>query len=397
MNTTVTASTGRIRSIDVLRGVVMIIMALDHTRDFFHSQAMVGDPTNMQTTSVALFFTRWITHFCAPLFTFLAGTSGFLQGARKEKSYLSWFLITRGLWLIMVEVVVLSFAYTFDPHYHLIGLQTLWAIGASMVILGLMIWLPLPVIFITGLLIVFGHNALDYYEKGLKASPGWWYDFLHHPNMEPFFKGHQVLLLYPILSWSGLMMLGYCFGKLISEPDLQKRNKKLMILGAILVTLFIIIRFINQYGDPDPWSSQPRGAIYTFLSFLNTHKYPPSLLYMLMTVGPAMFFLAICGEGQNAATRFVSVFGRVPFFYYILHFFLLHAMAMAYFFMRGHSYAEGIDPKGITPFFVIPGEGLRLWGVYLVWIAAIIMLYPVCKWYDKYKAAHKGNKWLSYL
>jgi uncharacterized membrane protein len=375
----------------------MIIMALDHTRDFFHVHAMSDDPLNMATTSPALFFTRWITHFCAPLFTFLAGTSGYLQGMRKEKGYLSSFLITRGIWLIVVDAIIMTFAFTFDPEFHFIGLQTLWAIGFSMVILGLMIWLPLPVIFITGLVIVFGHNALDFYEKGLKTSPGWWYDFLHHQNIQSFFKGHQVLLFYPVLSWCGLMMLGYSFGKVVSEPDISIRNKNLLIIGSAAIALFVIIRFINVYGDPDPWSTQPRGAIYTFLSFLNTHKYPPSLLYMLMTIGPGMLFLAFCGEGQNAVTRFISVFGRVPFFYYILHFFLLHAGAMAMFFINGHTWAEGQHPTEVIPFYVIPGVGLSLPYVYLVWIAAIILLYPVCKWYDKYKAKHKNNKWLSYL
>lgn len=400
---TLTATNTRIRSIDVLRGVVMIIMALDHTRDFFHSQAMTPhEPTDLDTTSPALFFTRWVTHYCAPIFTFLAGTSGYLQGMRKEKAYLSQFLITRGLWLIIVDAVIMTFAFTFDPHYHIIGLQTLWAIGFSMMILGLMTWLPLPVIFITGLIIVFGHNALDFYEKGLFAngvyhSPGWWYDFLHHQNFIPLSKEHAIFMVYPVLSWTGLMMLGYCFGKVVSNADNKIRNRQLMIIGVVLVLLFVIIRFINLYGDPDPWSHQERGSVFTFLSFFNVHKYPPSLLYMLMTIGPGLIFLAICGEGQNAFTRFVSVFGRVPFFYYILHFFLLHAAAMVWFFMRGHTVAEGTASGGLPPNFLIPGEGLHLWGVYLVWIAAIIVLYPLCKWYDKYKANHKSNKWLSYL
>ena len=389
---------GRIQSIDLLRGVVMIIMALDHTRDFFHAEGMTGDPTNMATTTPALFFTRWITHFCAPIFVFLAGTSGWLQASKKSKKELSFFLITRGLWLILMELTIINFSFFFDPHFVVTGLQTIWSIGISMVILGGMIWLPVPVIFITGLLIVFGHNSLDFYEKGFKEAPGIWYSLVHQPGFYHLWGNHNLLILYPFLSWSGLMMLGYCFGKIISNADERQRNKTMLILGAVVIVFFMALRATNMYGDPDPWSKQ-KDSVFTILSFLNTHKYPPSLLYMCMTIGPALLFLAIFSKARNKLVSIISVYGRVPFFYYIIHFYLIHLISAICFFVRGHSFAEGIKSglPGFNPNFVEPGEGFSLWIVYAIWLGVIIVMYPVCKWYDRYKSAHRDNKWLSYL
>src|SRR5436190_9330136 len=206
----------RIDSIDLLRGLVMIIMALDHTRDFFHKTSWTDDPLNFATTTPWLFLTRWITHFCAPVFVFLTGASAWFQSARKSKKELSLFLITRGLWLVFIEVVVINFAFSFDPNYGLIGLQTIWSIGISMIILGLMIWLPFTAILITGLVIVLGHNSLDFYEAGRMGSYPFLYSLLHRPGFYPLWKGHTLLVFYPFLSWAGLMMLGYCFGKLFT-------------------------------------------------------------------------------------------------------------------------------------------------------------------------------------
>ena len=388
---------GRIQSIDLLRGLVMIIMALDHTRDFFHKEAWTGDPTNMETTTPALFFTRWITHFCAPIFVFLAGTSIWLQARKKSKAELSSFLITRGLWLIFIEIIVMNFAFSFDIHFTLIALQTIWSIAISMIILGLLIWLPFEVILVAGLLIVFGHNSLDFYEKGLTTPPGVWYDLVHHPGFFHLWGKHNLLILYPFLSWTGLMMLGYCFGKIVVNADEAQRKKTMLAMGAIIIVFFIVLRATNMYGDPDPWSKQKEG-LFTVLSFLNTHKYPPSLLYMCMTIGPALLFLAFFSNARNWLTRVISVYGRVPFFYYILHFYLIHLVCMALFLARGHSIADGTKPSpGFQPFFTLPGEGYNLWVVYGIWLAIVISLYPLCKWYDKYKSGHKDNKWLSYL
>ena len=391
--------TKRIQSIDLLRGLVMIIMALDHTRDFFHVQAWTGDPTNMETTSPALFLTRWITHFCAPVFVFLAGTSIWLQSQRKTKTELSAFLIKRGLWLIFIEVIVMNFAFSFDIHFALIALQTIWSIAISMIILGLLIWLPFQVILVTGLVIVLGHNSLDFYEKGLTSPPGVWYDLVHHPGFFHLWGIHNLLILYPFLSWTGLMMLGYCFGKIVANADESQRKKTIIAMGTILIVFFIALRASNLYGDPDPWSTQKNG-VFTVLSFLNTHKYPPSLLYMCMTIGPALLFLAFFSNTRSRLAGIISVYGRVPFFYYILHFYLIHLLCMILFLARGHSIADGMhySPGGrFQPFFTIPGEGYSLGIVYVVWLAVVISLYPLCKWYDRYKSEHRDNKWLSYL
>src|SRR5688572_19853640 len=312
----------RIDSIDLLRGLVMIIMALDHTRDYFHHDAFVNDPTNLATTNPILFFTRWITHFCAPVFVFLAGTSAWFQSLRKTKKELSGFLIKRGLWLILLEITLVNFAFSFDVHFSIIGLQTIWAIGISMVILGLVIWLPFWAIASIGLLIVFGHNTLDFYEAGLKETPGWWYDLLHHFGFYPLGENHSLLILYPFLSWAGLMIVGYCFGKVFCSKEGAARRKMLTWIGLSVILLFIILRATNEYGDPSDWAQQ-KNTMFTFLSFLNTHKYPPSLLYMSMTIGPAILFLAWVGNVKTWLTRVITVYGRVPFLYYILHFFLL--------------------------------------------------------------------------
>jgi uncharacterized membrane protein len=388
-------STYRLTSIDLLRGLVMIIMALDHTRDFFHIAANTDDPLNLVTTTPILFFTRFITHFCAPVFVFLAGTSAFLQSQRKPKKELSLFLIKRGLWLILVEAIIVSFLISFDIHYSTLILQTIWAIGISMVILGLVIWLPYYAILTLGLLIVLGHNSLDFYEAGHTGPYSVPYAFLHHFKIIPIGGGHAIGVFYPFLSWAGLMMVGYCMGKWYTDFDAAKRRTYLLWTGVGLLLLFAVVRYTNLYGDPDPWSVQ-RNGLYTFLSFINVHKYPPSLLYMCITIGPALLFLAASENIHSRLASIITVYGRVPFLYYILHFFILHLLTMLAFFSRGHSFAEGMAGNGIPLKFVVPGEGYSLWVVYLIWISVVIALYPVCKWFSNYKKNHR-DWWLSYL
>ncbi|MGE5521648.1 MAG: DUF1624 domain-containing protein [Candidatus Dadabacteria bacterium] len=387
----------RVESIDLLRGLVMIIMALDHTRDFFHKAAMIDDPLNFATTTPLLFFTRWITHFCAPVFVFLAGTSAWFQSKRKTTAQLSAFLIKRGLWLLFIEVVVITFAFSFNPSYPNFFLQTIWAIGISMIILGLMLWLPFNVILITGLLIVLGHNTLDFYEARHVNQPiSTFYDFLHRPNLWPIMQGHNVLILYPFLPWAGLMMLGYCFGRLFSAYQGEQRRKMLSWLGLGIIAFFIVLRATNLYGNPEHWHTQ-KNSLFTFFSFIDTHKYPPSLLYMCMTIGPALLFVALFDKIKNRFTDIITVYGRVPFFYYVLHFYLLHIVCMILFLARGHSWAEGINVSGIPGFrFVIAGEGYSLPIVYLVWLLVVIALYPACKWFSEYKKTH-SQWWVSYL
>ena len=387
----------RITSVDLLRGAVMIIMALDHTREFFHSAAITDNPLNLSTTTPILFFTRWITHFCAPVFVFLSGTSAFLQSARKSKKELSIFLITRGLWLILAEITIVNLIFSFDITYSAVALEVIWAIGISMVILGLVTWLPFEIILTLGLLIVLGHNTLDFYERKQTGAFDAWYNLIHRVGVHSLSTKRQVLILYPFLPWTGLMMLGYCLGKVLRNENTAYRKRFLVVAGISTIALFIILRFINIYGDPFRWSTQ-RSGFYTFLSFINASKYPPSLFFICMTIGPALLLMAWWDNIQNGFTRIVSVYGRVPFFYFVTHFFVIHLFSAIAFFIRGHTFAEDAMDLS-TPFikFIKAGEGIQLRYVYIIWLSIVIVMYPICKWYDKYKTSHKEKKWLSYL
>jgi len=390
----------RIESIDILRGIVMVLMALDHVRDYFHIGANVDNPLNLDTTTPLLFFTRWITHFCAPVFVFLSGASIYLQSLRKTKKELSVFLIKRGLWLIAVEFILISFAWSFNPNYQFIFLQVIWAIGISMLILGLCIRLPYAVILTIGLLIVFGHNLLDYPEAAPNLQAGFWWDLLHHSRFSvyPYWNNHAAIIAYPFLPWTGLMMLGYCTGiYFTSSVQPAHRRKILLRLGLAVIGLFIVVRFINLYGDPVAWSTQ-KNILFTFFSFINVNKYPPSLMYMCVTIGPALLVLAWIENIQNRFTNIMRTYGRVAFFYYILHIYLIHLLSAIAFLSRGHSFSDATNTGNIFPFyFVAPGEGYSLGIVYAVWLAVVISLYPLCRWYDRYKTAHKEKWWLSYL
>jgi uncharacterized membrane protein len=395
MEITLTSNQKRITSVDLLRGFIMIIMALDHTRDFFHIGAQVDNPLNLATTTPVLYFTRWITHLCAPTFVFLSGVSAYLQATKKSKKELSIFLITRGIWLILMELTIINFAFTFDIYFSTFTLEVIWAIGISMVILGLVIWLPFEMILVLGLLIVLGHNSLDFYERKQTGQLSIGYNMLHRVGFHQL-GGVRLLILYPFLAWSGLMMLGYCLGKVLRNEDAAYRKRFLVITGLSVITLFIVNRFINVYGDPSPWSSQ-KNDLYTFLSFMNASKYPPSLDFICMTIGPSLLLLAWWDTIQNTFTLIVSVLGRVPFFYFVVHFFILHLAAAILYFLRGHTYAEGMADENIITKFVKPGEGFSLGVTYLIWIALVVLMYPLCKAYDRYKTNHKEKKWLSYL
>jgi len=377
----------------------MIVMALDHARDFFHAPAFTNDPLNLASTTPFLFFTRWITHFCAPVFVFLAGTSAFLQSQKKNKSELSSFLIKRGLWLCMIEMIVNTFGWTLNPYFNMIVLQVLWAIGVSMICLGLLIWLPYSALLIIGSIIVAGHNVFDFFPSTLQPKAGFWWNLCRNGDFSIYQidANHSVNIIYPFVPWLGLMVLGFCFGKLYRHSmDAKRRKKILLSLGTSLILFFVVVRFINLYGDPDHWAIQ-KNDVYTFLSFINTHKYPPSLLFMCMTIGPAIILLALLENFNNKISKAITVFGRVPFFYYIMHVYLLRIISVVLFLSRGHSFSEGLNGVKNFPFrFMIPGEGYSLTIVYLIWILAVIALYPLCKWFNLYKDTHK-NWWLSYL
>lgn len=394
------STTKRIDSIDVLRGIVMVIMAIDHVREFIHVQAFTDDPLNVLTTTPVLYFTRWITHLCAPTFVFLSGLSIYLQSIRKTKAELSSFLFKRGIWLIFVEFGLISLAMTFNPLYNLLIMQVIWAIGISMIILGFLIRLPFKLVLAIGLIIVLGHNFLDFYEAEPGFKAGFLWDLMHHGSFAiyPMSGEHFLVIMYPFLPWTGLMILGYCFGFYFTNQfNSSQRQKVLLTYGFSLLVFFVLLRSINLYGDPHPWTPQA-SDFQTFLSFMTVHKYPPSLAYMSVMMGIAILALAFLENIQNKISAMFRVFGRTAFFYYIIHFYLAHLIAMLLFFYKGHSFDDAIKGLQKIPFlFSIPGEGVGLGLVYLIWILLIVSLYPLCKWYDSYKTAHKEKWWLSYL
>lgn len=391
-----TATKKRVQSIDILRGIIMIIMALDHVRDYFHVDAFQHNPLDPATTTPLLYFTRWITHFCAPTFVFLAGVSAYLVGLRKTKAELSGFLLKRGLWLILIEIVVISLGWTFNPLYNSIIFQVIWAIGISMVLLGLAVRLPYGVIFAIGALILLGHNLLDHPEAVRKHNVSFIWDLLHDARFDNYtFLPNRVLTIaYAFLPWTGIMFMGYCAGKLFAlTVDSLKRQKALLTIGTGLIVLFVVLRLLNDYGDPTPWTKQQNG-LATFLAFMNINKYPPSLMYACITLGPSLIMLALLEHVQNRFTEFVKVFGRVPFFYYVLHLYLIHILTVIAFYISGYG---AKDIVGQSPFFFRPltfGYGLGV--VYLIWAVVVLLLYPLCRWYNKYKSTHT-QWWLSYL
>lgn len=384
----------RIISIDLLRGIVMVTMALDHVRDFFHLGALQQDPLNLATTTLPLFLTRWITHFCAPVFVFLAGVSIYLAGLRRSRRELRIFLITRGLWLVAIEIVVMSFALSFNPAYNLVILDILWAIGTSMIVVGLLIDIPWKVLLAIGLIIVLGHNLLDTLKiQQQGVFPVIWHFIYGFPAIFPLSKNHTLIVAYTFLSWTGIMILGYVTGRLFAPGvEAKKRVRILWIAGAVVILLFIVLRTVNIYGDPLPWSAQKKAG-FTLLSFLNVNKYPPSLLFTCMTLGPALILLAVFEQAKSRLSSLLVIYGRVPFFYFIIHFFLVHLLLVIAFFFSGY----GIKDIASPPFYFHPPQlGYPLGIVYLIWILVVVLMYPVCRWYAHYKRTHV-QWWLSYL
>lgn len=387
----------RITSIDLLRGSVMIIMALDHVRDYFHAGAYLYDPLDLDKTSVALFFTRWITHFCAPVFMFLAGTSAFIVGQRKTKKELSLFLLKRGLWLVLLELTLINFEWNFDIAFTNIYFIVIWALGISMIVLAGLIHLPNKLILLIGIVLVAGHNLLDNIHVPGNTLKAFGWSLLHDQN---FFNwnGRNVLIGYPVIPWIGIMALGYCLGSLYTPAfSPEKRKKILLMIGCAAIVLFVLIRFLNTYGDPSHWSRQ-QSASYTLLSFIKVTKYPPSLLYALMTLGPAILFLAFSENIKNPFSKFISVYGRVPMFYYLLHIFIIHLFTLvAAELFTNFSWRAWVLKEPLWFTQTLKGYGFSLGIVYLVWLAIVIGVYPLCKWYDTYKQNHKEKWWLSYL
>ena len=406
----------RIDSVDLLRGIVMVIMMLDHTRDFLHNAALQFDPTDLSRTNVWLFFTRWITHFCAPVFVFLAGTGAFLQFARgKSKADLSRFLLSRGLWLILLEFTVVRFGvfFTFDPK--LLGfMQVIWVIGISMIVLAALIHLPLRFVGLLGVVMIALHNLLDRYPVPFWQGPQspmpslgakLWF-ILHQQGGFPVagFPSPILFVVYPLIPWVGVMAAGYAFGALY-QLEANVRRRFLLVIGGIASAFFVTMRFANFYGDPSQWSAQ-KNTLFTVLSFLNTSKYPPSLLYLLMTLGPAIIALALFESGNlpagKQAPRFawlrnaLVTFGRVPLFFYLLQWYTAHLIAV----LLHVTFGKPVKWLFQTPidWFAGPqaGIGFNLAVVYASWIAGVLLLYPLCNWFAGVKARRK-DWWLSYL
>lgn len=389
--------TSRIESIDLLRGIVIVIMALDHVRDYFHADAFLYSPTDLSKTDVFLFFTRWITHYCAPVFVFLAGTSAFLVGKRKGKKELSVFLLKRGFWLIILEMTIINFSWFFNIHFSLITLTVIWALGVSMITLAAFIHLPFKVALAIGLLMVAGHNLLDGFQvDGANADAILW-AILHNFSGFPIAGRFVLFVGYPVIPWVGVMLLGYCFGTLYqSDVKAEVRKKILIYLGASAIMLFVIIRLINVYGDPNPWTVQDN-SVFTFLSFLNVSKYPPSLLYLLVTLGPAILFLALSEKLNGAFAQKFIVMGRVPLFFYLIHLYVIHIVALVAALLTGFDASDMVFNVWITDSPNLVGYGFSLPIVYLIWVVLVLALYPLCKWYDSYKLRNKSQWVLSYI
>jgi uncharacterized membrane protein len=413
---------GRIDSIDLLRGIVMVIMMLDHTRDFVHRDVMLGfDPADLSKTNVLLFFTRWITHFCAPVFVFLAGTGTYLQFMRgKSKRELSRFLVTRGLWLIVLEFTWIRICVTFNVDYRFLGvMQVIWVIGLSMIIMAALIHLPLRVVGAFGILMIALHNLLDRFHVAGWQGPGSAvpsYGAKLFMILHQAFEGFPILwwpspvvaVIYPLIPWVGVMAAGYAFG-VVYKWDAQRRRRFLVQLGSAMTVLFVVVRAINHYGDPSHWSRQDT-IVFTILSFLNTTKYPPSLAYLLMTLGPALLALALFESKPasvsapipspqgliNKLRGALVTFGRVPLFFYLLQWPTAHFISVILHWATGKPVAwmfrSAVDSFQSPP----PGVGLNLAVVYASWIAGVFILYPLCKWFAGVKARRR-NWWLSYL
>jgi uncharacterized membrane protein len=389
--------TNRIESIDILRGVVMVIMALDHVRDYFHYGSFFIDPTNLETTTPMLFFTRFITHYCAPVFVFLAGTSAFIYGSRKTKSELFKFLFSRGIWLIFLELVVNNFIWSFDFSYSLLVFQVIWAIGFSMVCLSFLIYLPKKVLLFLGIILIAGHNLLDsIVTEGQSLQSIIWY-VLHQEQFLVINLNQSIALYYPVIPWIGIMVLGYLFGTFYQkEYAVTIRKKWLLRLGLGALVIFFVLRGWNIYGDLTPWSVQDT-ITKTVLSFFSITKYPPSLLFICITLGPALLFLHTIESTKNRVTDFFLVFGRVPLFYYFLHVLLIHLLAIGGILIFGGNWEDMILTADVFLNANLINYGYSLPIVYLVWISVVLLLYPLSKKYMIYKANNKDKWWLSYL
>jgi uncharacterized membrane protein len=372
----------RVASVDALRGLVMIVMALDHVREYFHASALLFDPEDLTRTSAAIFLTRWVTHFCAPVFMLTAGLGAFYwRAAGRSTADLSRFLLARGLWLVLLELTALRLAYSFGLLSGPILLTILWALGLSMVVLALLVHLPIPALAALSFAVVALHNLADAFRPGT-----WWWTLLHERGLIAG-PGTVFVVGYPLVPWFAVMALGFCAGPVMAL-DAARRRSWLTLAGLAVTLTFVALRAVDAYGEPLHRSAG-------LLSFLRCTKYPPSLAFLLMTLGPALLVLAWLDRRRLAATHPLLVFGRVPLFYFLLHLYLIHGLAVVFALFRyGHaSFLFGSPPTaGAYP----AGYGYPLWTVYLVWLAVVALSYPLCRWFAGVKQRRR-EWWLSYL
>lgn len=390
-------SGGRVASVDLLRGLVMVIMAIDHTRDFVHSAAMNFPPEDLARTTPAIFLTRLVTHLCAPAFMFCAGLGAWfrLQRPGATPKELSRFLWTRGLWLILLEITVVRVSFFFNLEPSPILLLVFWALGASMIALALLVHLPWRVLLVLSVAVIALHNLADGVPAVRFGALAWLWQLLHQQAL--LLPSPAVIVAYPLVPWIFVMSLGFCFGR-VYELEAERRRRFLIRLGLALTLGFVLLRGLNLYGDPRSWSAQGRGVM-TLLSFLDTTKYPPSLAFLLMTLGPAIVLLGLFERARPGERHALLVFGRVPLFYFVLHIPLIHALAIALDWLRyGAAPFLFLPPPTLgTPRERFPADyGFDLWVVYAVTAAVVLLLYPACLWFARLKKRRR-DWWLGYL
>lgn len=385
----------RISSIDFTRGLVMVIMALDHVRDFMHITSLSQDPTDLRTTSAGLFLTRLVTHLCAPAFVFLSGVSACLSFKKNQNIQESrQFLLTRGIWLVILEFSVINFALWFDIRFHLLIMEVICAIGAGFIVLSFLLKVPVRIIGIIGLIIIFGHNLLQGISFAGKPALNFLYSVLFAPNLVTVTPRFSFVIGYPLIPWIGILLTGFACGSLFELP-VEKRKKILLQTSVGALLLFCLLRFTNIYGDPSKWLTQ-KTNLFTFLSFINITKYPPSLLFDLFTLGIMFLILSVSEGVTNRFTKIFTVYGKVPLFYFIVHLYLIHVLMFVMLYLQGFGLKDlrfGLLNNGRPK----TGSGVGLGTIYLIWIGVVVSLYPLCKWYGNYKDLHKDNKLLRYL
>ena len=385
----------RINSLDILKGIIIVVMSLDHFRDYFHYEAFFFNPTDPLQTNNATFFIRWITHYCAPVFAFLAGISAFIVGNKYDKKYLSKFLLSRGVWLIFVEIVIMNFGWRFDIEFNFLVLQVIWMLGICMILLSGLIWLSLKQILIFSLFIIFGHNLLDVFD----ISGNFIWAVIHKLDFFNYYETKTLVVAYPIIPWVGVMSLGYFFGQYFHKDFTQDlRINILKRIGIISIIGFFIVRFLNSYGNSKMWINYDLFS-QTFYSFMDPQKYPPSLSYLLMTLGPMFLLLAVFELIKKSSfLNIFIVFGKVPFFFYILHVYFIHFFAMITAEFSGFGWELMILKQ---PIWMLPskleGFGFNTLIMLILWICFVAFMYPMCKKFGEYKMNNKQKKWLSYL